>query len=110
MIHKTRPPPIPPDGRASWLPPLSSSSSLPPQDPQLPPEAWCPKDSPLVDSRPGAAERSPKLGHSAPSHVNGRPLSCPLAESGSGRAQHSRLDGQADGPKVRPAEQQARGT
>ncbi|XP_031428511.1 E3 ubiquitin-protein ligase CBL-B isoform X2 [Clupea harengus] len=97
-----RPPPIPPDGRASWLPPLSSSSSLPPRDPQLPPEAWCPKDSPLVDSRPGAAERSPKLGHSAPSHVNGRPLSCPLAESGSGsgRAQHSRLDGQADGPKA----------
>ncbi|XP_041947423.1 E3 ubiquitin-protein ligase CBL-B isoform X1 [Alosa alosa] len=90
-----RPPPIPPDGRAAWLP--SPSSGLP-RDPQLPPEAWCPKDSPLIDGRPGA-DRSPKLGHSAPSHVNGRPLSCPLVESGAVRPQH-RLDGVADGPKA----------
>ncbi|KAG9351542.1 hypothetical protein JZ751_022793 [Albula glossodonta] len=66
-----RPPPIPPDGRASWL--AQPSTGLP-RDPQLPQDAWCPKESPLTDSRAGA-DRSPKLGHAAPSHVNGRPVS-----------------------------------
>uniref|UniRef100_A0AAY4D526 E3 ubiquitin-protein ligase CBL n=1 Tax=Denticeps clupeoides TaxID=299321 RepID=A0AAY4D526_9TELE len=72
-----RPPPIPPDGRASWI---SHPASGLPREPQLPQEAWCPKDSPFTDFRPGA-DRSPKLGHAAPSHLNGRPLSCPAVFS-----------------------------
>ncbi|XP_030648289.1 E3 ubiquitin-protein ligase CBL-B isoform X2 [Chanos chanos] len=66
-----RPPPIPPDGRASWL--AHPSSGLP-RDPQVPQEVLCPKDNPLQDCRIGA-DRSPKLGHSAPTHFNGRMLS-----------------------------------
>uniref|UniRef100_A0AAY4D5D2 E3 ubiquitin-protein ligase CBL n=1 Tax=Denticeps clupeoides TaxID=299321 RepID=A0AAY4D5D2_9TELE len=89
-----RPPPIPPDGRASWI---SHPASGLPREPQLPQEAWCPKDSPFTDFRPGA-DRSPKLGHAAPSHLNGRPLSCPAADLVSGRSHHR--DAVPDGNKV----------
>ncbi|KAL4608719.1 E3 ubiquitin-protein ligase CBL-B isoform X2 [Arapaima gigas] len=78
-----RPAPIPPDSRVAWGPPPSTGL---PRDPQLPPEAWCPKESPLADCRI-ASDRSPKLGHSAPSFVNGRP--------------HPRSDGSGDVAKVR---------
>ncbi|MGH0163448.1 UNVERIFIED_CONTAM: hypothetical protein FKN15_045426 [Acipenser sinensis] len=68
-----RPPPIPPDGRPAWLPQIPAS--LPTREQHVPPEAWCPRDSlgPALhtDSRL-AADRSPKLGHTAPSHLNGR--------------------------------------
>uniref|UniRef100_A0A3B3RBY9 E3 ubiquitin-protein ligase CBL n=1 Tax=Paramormyrops kingsleyae TaxID=1676925 RepID=A0A3B3RBY9_9TELE len=66
-----RPAPIPPDGRAAWGP--LPGAGLP-RDPQPGPEPWCPKESPLV-----AVDRSPKLGHAAPSHLNGRPVPCPPA-------------------------------
>lgn len=70
-----RPPPIPPESRAAWLAVPSSSSGLP-RDLPLPSEAWSPKDtSHLSESRAGV-ERSPKLAHVAPAHLNGRPLSC----------------------------------
>lgn len=70
-----RPPPIPPESRAAWLAVPTSSSGLP-RDLSLPSDAWSPKDtSHLVESRAGA-ERSPKLAHVAPAHLNGRPLSC----------------------------------
>ncbi|XP_072514349.1 E3 ubiquitin-protein ligase CBL-B [Salminus brasiliensis] len=68
-----RPPPIPPEGRAAWI--TTPSSGLP-RDPVLPSEAWTPKDSsPLM-------ERSPKLAHVAPAHINGRPLSCNIEFGG----------------------------
>ncbi|KAG7322362.1 hypothetical protein KOW79_013708 [Hemibagrus wyckioides] len=77
-----RPPPIPPESRAAWLAVPSSSSSSSssssglPRDLSLPSDAWSPKDcSHLAESRAGV-ERSPKLAHVAPSHLNGRPLSC----------------------------------
>ncbi|KAJ8399040.1 hypothetical protein AAFF_G00417070 [Aldrovandia affinis] len=68
-----------------------------PRDPQLPLDTWCPKESPLVDSWPGA-DRSPKLGHVAPSHINGRPVSGLSADLGIGRAQ-PRLDVAPDSAK-----------
>lgn len=74
-----RPPPIPPEGRAAWI--VMPSSGLP-RDPALPLEAWSPKDSgSLMDCKAGV-ERSPKLAHVAPTHINGRPLSCNAAELG----------------------------
>ncbi|XP_036380653.1 E3 ubiquitin-protein ligase CBL-B [Megalops cyprinoides] len=88
-----RPPPIPPDGRASWL--AHPSAGLP-RDPQPPPEARCPKESPLVESWPGA-DRSPKMGHAAPTHVNGRPVSC-LSDPGVLRPQH-RVDSTQESTK-----------
>ncbi|XP_018610802.1 E3 ubiquitin-protein ligase CBL-B isoform X3 [Scleropages formosus] len=63
-----RPPPMALDSRVAWGP--TPATGLP-RDPQLPPEAWCPKESPLTECRIGT-DRSPKLGHSAPSHLNGR--------------------------------------
>uniref|UniRef100_A0A6Q2WRI7 E3 ubiquitin-protein ligase CBL n=1 Tax=Esox lucius TaxID=8010 RepID=A0A6Q2WRI7_ESOLU len=74
-----RPPPIPPDGRVSWV---SASSGAVPSDPVLATEAWCPKETPMVDPHRTAtgSDRSPKLANSAPSHVNGRPLSFPLPD------------------------------
>nr|XP_006628118.1 PREDICTED: E3 ubiquitin-protein ligase CBL-B isoform X1 [Lepisosteus oculatus] len=75
-----RPPPIPPDGRNARLP--HHFAGLP-RDPHPPPEARCPRES-LADSRSGA-DRSPKLGHSAPSHLNGRPVSCFSSDPAFGR-------------------------
>uniref|UniRef100_A0A6Q2WW21 E3 ubiquitin-protein ligase CBL n=2 Tax=Esox lucius TaxID=8010 RepID=A0A6Q2WW21_ESOLU len=81
-----RPPPIPPDGRVSWV---SASSGAVPSDPVLATEAWCPKETPMVDPHRTAtgSDRSPKLANSAPSHVNGRPLSFPLPDADIGRSQ-----------------------
>ncbi|KAI4884947.1 hypothetical protein NFI96_002262 [Prochilodus magdalenae] len=80
-----RPPPIPPEGRAAWI--AVPTSGLP-RDSALPSEAWSPKDSsPLSDSRAGV-DRSPKLAHVAPSHINGRPLSCNIAELGVNRSSY----------------------
>ncbi|XP_073730412.1 E3 ubiquitin-protein ligase CBL-B isoform X3 [Misgurnus anguillicaudatus] len=88
------PPPPPPErpphnaqeARAAWLVPPSSGL---PQNPRAPLEAWSPKDStPLSDSRVTAADRSPKLAHAAPAHINGRPLSCGAAELGLNRTSH----------------------
>uniref|UniRef100_A0A8C9VTC0 E3 ubiquitin-protein ligase CBL n=1 Tax=Scleropages formosus TaxID=113540 RepID=A0A8C9VTC0_SCLFO len=78
-----RPPPMALDSRVAWGP--TPATGLP-RDPQLPPEAWCPKESPLTECRIGT-DRSPKLGHSAPSHLNGR--------------LHPRSDGPSDVGKVR---------
>ncbi|XP_062341488.1 E3 ubiquitin-protein ligase CBL-B-B isoform X1 [Osmerus eperlanus] len=93
-----RPPPIPPDGRLSWLPhhlPSSSSPSITglPSDPQLPHDSWCPRDSLLADPHRGGAE--PQLARPAPSHLNGKPLSCHSMEAGGGRP-HTRTDSLAD--------------
>ncbi|KAK6316571.1 hypothetical protein J4Q44_G00119710 [Coregonus suidteri] len=92
-----RPPPIPPDGRVSLVP---SSTNGVPCDPVLPPEAWCPKESPQVDPHKTGtgADRSPKLAHSAPSDVNGRPLSCPLVDAGIGGL-HPRIETLMESPK-----------
>uniref|UniRef100_A0A4W4F2B8 E3 ubiquitin-protein ligase CBL n=1 Tax=Electrophorus electricus TaxID=8005 RepID=A0A4W4F2B8_ELEEL len=94
-----RPPPIHSEGRASWL--AAPPSGLP-RDTPLPLEAWSPKDSSTVaDSRAGP-ERSPKLAHDAPAHVNERPLSCNATELvGIGRPS-PRLDAHTDSSKVRP--------
>uniref|UniRef100_A0A8C1QIB2 E3 ubiquitin-protein ligase CBL n=1 Tax=Cyprinus carpio TaxID=7962 RepID=A0A8C1QIB2_CYPCA len=81
-----RPPHIPQEGRAPWL--VTSSSGLP-RDPRAPLEAWSPKDSTaLSDCRTSAADRSPKLAHAAPVHINGRPLSCSGADLGLNRTSH----------------------
>uniref|UniRef100_A0A8C2HCE1 E3 ubiquitin-protein ligase CBL n=1 Tax=Cyprinus carpio TaxID=7962 RepID=A0A8C2HCE1_CYPCA len=81
-----RPPHIPQEGRAPWL--VTSSSGLP-RDPRGPLEAWSPKDSTaLSDCRTSAADRSPKLAHAAPVHINGRPLSCSGADLGLNRTSH----------------------
>ncbi|KAM4620882.1 E3 ubiquitin-protein ligase CBL-B isoform 2-T2 [Polymixia lowei] len=92
-----RPPPIPPETRHSWLPNSSSSSSSisssagAPTDSQIPPETRCPKESHPTDShhRTGA-EHPPQPGHGAPSHLNGRPLSCPSVSVG---RLHHRMEG-----------------
>lgn len=86
-----RPAPILPDGRAAWGP--LPGAGLP-RDPQPGPEPWCPKESPLV-----AVDRSPKQGHAAPSHLNGRPVPCAPSDGGFGR-QHHRLETLADVAKV----------
>ncbi|KAK1169433.1 E3 ubiquitin-protein ligase CBL-B-like isoform X1 [Acipenser oxyrinchus oxyrinchus] len=94
-----RPPPIPPDGRAAWLPQIPAS--LPTREPHVPPEAWCPRDSlgPALhtDSRL-AADRSPKLGLTAPSHLNGRAGNLP-ADQGFGRQSQRLLELPPDGVK-----------
>uniref|UniRef100_A0A672KGK2 E3 ubiquitin-protein ligase CBL n=1 Tax=Sinocyclocheilus grahami TaxID=75366 RepID=A0A672KGK2_SINGR len=93
-----RPPHIPQEGRAAWL--VTPSSGLP-RDPRAPLEAWSPKDSPaLSDCRMSAADRSPKLAHAAPVHINGRPLSCSGADLGLNRISH-RLNAQSECSKVR---------
>uniref|UniRef100_A0A673X2X6 E3 ubiquitin-protein ligase CBL n=1 Tax=Salmo trutta TaxID=8032 RepID=A0A673X2X6_SALTR len=94
-----RPPPIPPDGCLSLVP---SSTNGVPCDPTLPPEAWCSKESPLVDPHKTGtgADRSSKLAHSAPSDGNGRPLSWPLADAGIGGS-HPRIEALMENPKVR---------
>ncbi|KAF7646622.1 hypothetical protein LDENG_00184680, partial [Lucifuga dentata] len=96
-----RPPPIPPETRHSWLPNSSSlSSSMSSStgalsDSQVPPETRCPKDNHLTDLHRTGAELLPQLG---PSHLNGRPLSCP--SGGFGRLHH-RMEGTgiSDGSK-----------
>ncbi|XP_056592658.1 E3 ubiquitin-protein ligase CBL-B [Triplophysa dalaica] len=81
-----RPPHMSQEGRAPWL--ASPSSGLP-RDPRAPSEAWSPKDTTSVsDSRAAAADRSPKLAHAAPAHINGRPLSCSGADLGVNRNGH----------------------
>uniref|UniRef100_A0A673N0F2 E3 ubiquitin-protein ligase CBL n=1 Tax=Sinocyclocheilus rhinocerous TaxID=307959 RepID=A0A673N0F2_9TELE len=88
-----RPPHIPQEGRAAWL--VTPSSGLP-RDPRAPLEAWSPKDSTaLSDCRTSAADRSPKLAHAAPAHINGRPLSCSGADLGLNRTSH-RLNAQSE--------------
>ncbi|XP_026075662.1 E3 ubiquitin-protein ligase CBL-B isoform X1 [Carassius auratus] len=88
-----RPPHIPQDGRAAWL--VTPSSGLP-RDPRAPLEAWSPIDSTaLSDCRTSAADRSPKLAHAAPVHINGRPLSCSGADLGLNRTSH-RLNTQSE--------------
>ncbi|KAI2659765.1 E3 ubiquitin-protein ligase CBL-B [Labeo rohita] len=88
-----RPPHIPQEGRAAWL--ITPSSGLP-RDPRTPLEAWSPKDSnALSDCRTSAADRSPKLAHAAPAHINGRPLSCSGADLGLNRTSH-RLNAQSE--------------
>lgn len=95
-----RPPHIPQEGRAAWL--VTPSSGLP-RDPRAPLEAWSPKDSTaLSDCRTSAADRSPKLAHAAPAHINGRPLSCSGADLGLNRTSH-RLNAQSECSKVRNA-------
>ncbi|XP_056253354.1 E3 ubiquitin-protein ligase CBL-B-B isoform X2 [Seriola aureovittata] len=87
-----RPPPIPPESRHSWLPNSSSLSSSTGalSDSQMPPETWCTKDSHLADAHRTGVEHQVQLGPSGPSHLNGRPLSCPSA--GFGRLHH-RMEG-----------------
>ncbi|KAI7792957.1 putative E3 ubiquitin-protein ligase CBL-B [Triplophysa rosa] len=81
-----RPPHMSQEGRAAWL--ATPSSGLP-RDPRAPSEAWSPKDTTSVsDSRAAAADRSPKLAHAAPAHINGRPLSCSGADLGVNRNGH----------------------
>uniref|UniRef100_A0A8C7JF15 E3 ubiquitin-protein ligase CBL n=1 Tax=Oncorhynchus kisutch TaxID=8019 RepID=A0A8C7JF15_ONCKI len=94
-----RPPPIPPDGCVSLVP---SSTNGVPCDPTLPPEAWCPKESPLVDPHKTGtgADRFSKLAHSALSDGNGRPLSWPLADAGI-CGSHPRIEALMENPKVR---------
>ncbi|XP_056096175.1 E3 ubiquitin-protein ligase CBL-B isoform X2 [Rhinichthys klamathensis goyatoka] len=88
-----RPPHIPQEGRAAWL--ITPSSGLP-RDPRAPLEAWSPKDSTaLSDCKTSAADRSPKLAHAAPAHINGRPLSCSGADLGLNRTGH-RLNAQSE--------------
>uniref|UniRef100_A0A8C7JEV4 E3 ubiquitin-protein ligase CBL n=1 Tax=Oncorhynchus kisutch TaxID=8019 RepID=A0A8C7JEV4_ONCKI len=92
-----RPPPIPPDGCVSLVP---SSTNGVPCDPTLPPEAWCPKESPLVDPHKTGtgADRFSKLAHSALSDGNGRPLSWPLADAGI-CGSHPRIEALMENPK-----------
>ncbi|XP_022601497.1 E3 ubiquitin-protein ligase CBL-B [Seriola dumerili] len=87
-----RPPPIPPESRHSWLPSSSSLSSSTGalSDSQMPSETWCTKDSHLADAHRTGVEHQVQLGPSGPSHLNGRPLSCPSA--GFGRLHH-RMEG-----------------
>ncbi|XP_077098546.1 E3 ubiquitin-protein ligase CBL-B [Siphateles boraxobius] len=88
-----RPPHVPQEGRAAWL--ITPSSGLP-REPRVPLEAWSPKDSTaLSDCKTSAADRSPKLAHAAPVHINGRPLSCSGADLGLNRTGH-RLNAQSE--------------
>uniref|UniRef100_A0A8D0D7R4 E3 ubiquitin-protein ligase CBL n=1 Tax=Sander lucioperca TaxID=283035 RepID=A0A8D0D7R4_SANLU len=91
-----RPPPIPPESRHSWLSsssPLSSSllsSTGTLSDSQMPPETRCPTDSHFADAHRTGSEHLLQLEPTGPSHLNGRPLSCPSA--GFGRSHH-RMEG-----------------
>ncbi|KAI3373484.1 hypothetical protein L3Q82_021955 [Scortum barcoo] len=100
-----RPPPIPPDSRHSWLPSSTSlcsaisSSTGALSESQMPPEARCPKDSYFADSHRTGSEHLLQLGPTGPSHINGRPLSCPSA--GFGRSHH-RIDGAGNSESSKP--------
>ncbi|XP_053188013.1 E3 ubiquitin-protein ligase CBL-B-B [Scomber japonicus] len=100
-----RPPPIPPESRHSWLPSASSlsssisSSTSALSDSQIHPETRCPKDSHLSDAHRTDAEHSLQLGPPGPSHLNGRPLSCPSA--GFGRLHH-RMEGAGNSESSKP--------
>ncbi|KAF3706812.1 E3 ubiquitin-protein ligase CBL-B [Channa argus] len=100
-----RPPPIPPDSRHSWLPSSStlsssmSSSTGALSDPHMPPGTWCPKDSPFADGHRTRVEHQLQLGPGNPSHLNGRPLSCPSA--GFGRLNH-RIEGAGNSESSKP--------
>lgn len=92
-----RPPPIPPESRHSWLPSSSSlSSSISSStgtlsDSQMNHETRCPKDGHLADTHRTVSDHPLQLGlGGGPSHLNGRPLSCPSA--GFVRLHH-RMDG-----------------
>nr|XP_046265905.1 E3 ubiquitin-protein ligase CBL-B-B isoform X2 [Scatophagus argus] len=80
-----RPPPIPPEQHHCWLPNSSSlSSSISSStgalsDSQTNPETWGSKDSHFVDVHRTGSEHPLQLGPTGPSHLNGRPLSCPTA-------------------------------
>ncbi|XP_051972931.1 E3 ubiquitin-protein ligase CBL-B-like isoform X2 [Xyrauchen texanus] len=88
-----RPPHMSQDNRAAWI--VTPPSGLP-RDQRVPLEAWSPKEStPLSDCRTAAADRSPKLAHAAPAHINGRPLSCSGADLGVNRTSH-RLNTQSE--------------
>ncbi|XP_070773321.1 E3 ubiquitin-protein ligase CBL-B-B [Enoplosus armatus] len=97
-----RPPPIPPESRHSWLPSstslssaISSSTGTLLSDSQMPPETRCPKDGHRTGS-----EHPLQLGPSGgPSHLNGRPLSCP--SSGFGRFHH-RMEGAGNSESSKP--------
>ncbi|XP_040005455.1 E3 ubiquitin-protein ligase CBL-B-B isoform X2 [Xiphias gladius] len=100
-----RPPPIPPESRHSWLPSSSSlsssvsSSTVALSDSQMPPETQCTKDSHLADSHMTGVEHQFLLGPTGPSHLNGRPLSCPSA--GFGRLNH-RMEGAGNSEISKP--------
>ncbi|XP_075876199.1 E3 ubiquitin-protein ligase CBL-B-B isoform X1 [Nelusetta ayraudi] len=83
-----RPPPIPPESRHSWLPSCSSASSFAATsgDSQKKGEVACSKD--FADSK-----------QSGPSHLNGRPLSCP--STGFARLHH-RADGAGSAESSKP--------
>lgn len=83
-----RPPPIPPESRHSWFP-SSSPTSVTLLEYQKKSDAPCPSDS-HVDVPPG-------LG--GPSHLNGRPLSCPSAGFG-GLPHRSDGGGSSESSKV----------
>ncbi|XP_039600363.1 E3 ubiquitin-protein ligase CBL-B [Polypterus senegalus] len=93
-----RPPPIPPDSRPLRHP--HSNPSLPSRELHMPAEAWCPRENVgpglHTDCRP-PADRSPKLGLTAPTQLNGR-HTCLTTDSGFGR-QKPRIDFPPDGSK-----------
>ncbi|XP_059206984.1 E3 ubiquitin-protein ligase CBL-B-B isoform X2 [Centropristis striata] len=99
-----RPPPIAPESRHSWLPsssPLSSfisSSTGTLSDLQMPPETRCPKDSHFAEAHRTGSNHPLQLEPTGPSHLNGRPLSCPSA--GFGRFHHRvEMGGTSDNSK-----------
>ncbi|XP_038565024.1 E3 ubiquitin-protein ligase CBL-B-B isoform X2 [Micropterus salmoides] len=100
-----RPPPIPPESRHSWLPSSTSlfsaisSSTGALSDSQIPPETWCPKDSHFADAHRTGSEHPLPLGPSGPSHLNGRPLSCPSGEFG---RLHHRIEGAGNSETSKP--------
>lgn len=87
-----RPLPMPPESHHSWVPNCSSLSSSmssftgTPLDPQKNTETWCPKDSHHADAQRSGSKNLLQPGLSGPSHLNGRPVSCPAA--GFGRLNH----------------------
>ncbi|TKS83853.1 E3 ubiquitin-protein ligase CBL-B [Collichthys lucidus] len=101
-----RPPPIPPESRHSWLPSSSSlSSSISSStgtlsDSQMNHETRCPKDGHLADTHRTVSDHPLQLGlGGGPSHLNGRPLSCPSA--GFVRLHH-RMDGAGNSESSKP--------
>ncbi|XP_034462877.1 E3 ubiquitin-protein ligase CBL-B-B [Hippoglossus hippoglossus] len=96
-----RPPPIPPESRHSWLPSSSSTSSSTGalSDTQMTPETRCTKDNHLADAHRPGLEHQLQLGPAGPSHLNGRPLSCPSA--GFGRLHH-RMEGTGNRESSKP--------
>ncbi|XP_047186540.1 E3 ubiquitin-protein ligase CBL-B-B isoform X2 [Scophthalmus maximus] len=100
-----RPPPIPPESRHSWLPSSSSlSSSMSSStgalsDSQMPPDTRCTKDNHLADAHRPGVEHQHQLVPAGPSHLNGRPLSCP--STGFGRLHH-RMEGAGNSENSKP--------